>query len=589
MEVKRTFDLLDYYAGNYMKDIALSMKRDGNWLSWSTQEYINICYEFGYGLLEFGLKKGDKLLSISNNRPEWNFIDHGMSMAGLIHVPVYASLTEEEYRYILEHSEAKMIIVSDKRLYNVLASASKGLAAEKALFLFEKMEGFRDWNELLELGKNAKEKRKDELERIKESISEKDISSLLYTSGTTGRPKGVMLSHENFVKNFKAAIDVFNLTEEDKYLSILPLCHVGGRMGNYQSQYSGASIYYPESMGTFARAMQEINGDGFDAVPRVLEKVYDNIIAKGKQLDRIKKRMFFWAVKLGKKYDVNGKPGWFYRKKLSVADKLIFSKWREALGGRVRLVGCGGSALQESLERLFWAAGVKVMNMYGLTETSPVITINSTGEGNFRLGSVGKLIDGVELKIADDGEIMCKGHNVMMGYYKDEDLTKAAFTDDGWFKTGDIGHVDKDGFLYVTDRKKEIFKLSNGKFIAPQLLEGVFKQSAFIDQMMVVGEHQKFASALIVPDFEAIRNWCKESGIAIGKDDILTEKPEVMDHIQKEVNLFNKRVNAHERLQRVKLISDNWSPESGELSATLKLKRSVVNERYKTLIEEIYL
>ena len=333
------------------------------------------------------------------------------------------------------------------------------------------------------------------MKKIKTNIDPETFATLIYTSGTTGKPKGVMLSHKNLVTNFISASSVFNLKPTDKYLSILPLCHVGGRMGNYQTQYSGASIYYAESMGTIAVNMQEIKPDGFDAVPRILEKFYDVIISKGKKLKGIKKSLFFRAVNLGLKYKPFGENGWFYEKRLRLADKLIFSKWRTALGGNVRIVGCGGASLQPRLERIFWAAGIKIINMYGLTETSPIITINRTYKGKLKLGSVGTVIEGVEVKIADDGEILCKGPNVMMGYYNDPELTKSAIDEEGWFHTGDIGYLDEDKFLMVTDRKKEIFKLSNGKFIAPQLIENIFKESNAIDQIMVVGEHEKFASA----------------------------------------------------------------------------------------------
>ncbi len=340
-----------------------------------------------------------------------------------------------------------------------------------------------------------------------------DPASLIYTSGTTGRAKGVMLSHRNLVQNFLAAAEVFKIAPGDKFLSILPLCHVGGRMGNYQTQYSGTAIYYAENMGTIAANLKEIEASGFDAVPRILEKVYDNVIAKGKALKGMKKKIFFWAVGLGLKYKPFGQKSWFYYSKLRIANKLIFSKWREALGGKVKLVGCGGASLQARHERIFWAAGLKILNMYGLTETSPIITINRQEQPLCRLGSVGALIDGVEMKIADDGEILCRGHNVMMGYYKDKELTSQAIDEEGWFHTGDVGHIEDGTFLMVTDRKKDIFKLSNGKFVAPQIIENKLKESPFIDQVMVTGEHQKFASALLVPDFNYLKNWCIDNGL----------------------------------------------------------------------------
>ncbi|MCF8227062.1 MAG: long-chain fatty acid--CoA ligase [Bacteroidales bacterium] len=588
MTPTRTFDLLERYEEKFQKEKALSVKRGGKWLSWSTSGYLETCYYVAYGLFEMGLKKGDKILTATNNRPEWNFMDHGMAMCGIIHVPVYTSLNEDEYKYIINHSEAKMIIVSDRKLSEKMKKGAVDAGIENNLFVFDDVEGLPSWEIIIDAGKKNREKWGKMVEEIKSTIKEKDFASLLYTSGTTGKPKGVMLSHENLVKNFLAAAEIFKLGENDKYLSILPLCHVGGRMGNYQTQYSGSGIYYAESMGTFAKAMKEIEADGFDAVPRVLEKVYDNIISKGKQLTGVKKKLFFWAVNLGFKYNVYGKNGWWYRKRLAFADKVIFTKWREALGGRVRLIGCGGASLQPRLERLFWAAGVRVINMYGLTETSPIITISNTEKGKFKLGSVGTLIDGVELKISEDGEILCRGHNVMLGYYKDNEMTKAAFDNEGWFHTGDIGHLEDGKFLKVTDRKKEIFKLSNGKFIAPQVLEGVFKQSEMIDQLMVIGESQKFASALVVPDFEAMGKWCDSRNISFSNHDEMICMPEVQHAYQDEFNKINKSLSDHEKILRFRLVSEVWTPESGMLSPTLKLKRKEVHDRYSKLIETIY-
>jgi long-chain acyl-CoA synthetase len=588
MDVTRTFDLLARYDQKFQKEIAISAKISGEWISYSSKEYIDICYNVAYGLLEMGLKKGDKIITVSNNRPEWNFIDHGMSMCGIIHVPVYASLNEEEYAYIIGHSEAKMALVSDKKTYDLFLPSCKKAKISDKLFTFDPIDDLPVFNSIPELGKQNKDKWQAELEKLKDSIQPKDFMSLLYTSGTTGRSKGVMLSHENLCTNFIAAAAIFKLTEEDKYLSILPLCHVGGRLGNYQTQYSGSGIYYPESMGAFVTALKEIGANGFDAVPRVMEKIYDNITAKGKELTGMKKKIFFWAVNLGFKYNVYDENGWWYRKRLAFADKVIFTKWRDALGGEVRLVGCGGASLQPRLERLFWASGVKIINMYGLTETSPIITISRLEKGGVKLGSVGSLIDGVELKIADDGEILCRGENVMLGYYKDEKLTSEVFDEDGWFHTGDIGHLEDGEFLAVTDRKKEIFKLSNGKFIAPQYVEGIFKQSAFIDQLMVVGEHQKFASALIVPDFEQLTKWAENSNISFSNHDELIGLKETQAHLHKEIIRINKLVNDHEGILRFRLTKDVWSPESGELSPTLKLKRKVVSKKYDALLESIY-
>ena len=542
-----------------------------------------------YGLYDSGFRKGDKIITVSANRPEWNFVDMGMSMIGVVHVPVFSSLSASEYGYIIRNSGAKMIIISDRKLYKTIAPVLSDSSITARVFTFDEIPGAANWLEIVEKGKQCTEMTRQAVAKEKEGITPDDFATLIYTSGTTGTPKGVMLSQRNLVSNFISAAAVFNLKPSDKYLSILPLCHVGGRMGNYQTQYSGASIYYAENMGTIAANMKEIQPDGFDAVPRVLEKFYDVIISKGRDLKGIKKSLFFWAVNLGLKYNPFGENGWFYERKHRIADRLIFSKWRQALGGNVRIVGCGGASLQPRLERVFWAAGIKIVNMYGLTETSPVITINRTEKGRVKLGSVGLPIEGVEVKIAEDGEILCKGPNVMMGYYNDPGLTKSAFDSEGWFHTGDIGHIDKDGFLMVTDRKKEIFKLSNGKFIAPQIIENVFKESPIIDQIMVIGEHEKFASALISPNFKYFDDWKKINRISFSNTEELIQLPEVLSFFASEISKLNKRVSSYEGINRFRLVKDAWSPETGELSPTLKLRRQYVHEKYRSIVDQIYM
>lgn len=535
-----------------------------------------------------GFRKGDKIITISSNRPEWNFADLGMAMIGVIHVPVFASLNTSEYQYIIKNSGARLILISDSKHYKSVRQAIDLEGYSSGVYTFDSVTEVKNWTEILNLGNSADEVTQKEIEDIKSSIGENSFATLIYTSGTTGKPKGVMLSHRNLVSNFISAASVFNLKPTDKYLSILPLCHVGGRMGNYQTQYSGASIYYAESMGTIAVNMQEIKPDGFDAVPRVLEKFYDVIISKGKKLKGIKKLIFFWAVKLGLKYQPFGENGWLYESRLKLADKLIFSKWRAALGGNVRIVGCGGASLPPRLEKIFWAAGIRIINMYGLTETSPIITINRTFKGGVKLGSVGYVIDGVEVKIADDGEILCKGPDVMLGYHNDPELTASVFDSEGWFHTGDIGYLEEGKFLMVTDRKKEIFKLSNGKYIAPQLIENIFRESNIIDQIMVVGEHEKFASALISPNFRYFEEM-KSSGKLIFSDAAeLIGNPEIQSFFSSEIEKFNKKLSPPERINRFRLVPDEWSPASGELSPTLKLRRRFISEKYHKLLEQVY-
>jgi long-chain acyl-CoA synthetase len=589
MNIERTFDLLNRYKENFVKEDALCGKKNGVWVKYSSGAYIDFSHNFSYGLLDLGIKKGDKIITVSNNRPEWNFADMGMSMIGVIHVPIFASLNLTEYQYIINHSEAKLILVSDKKLYSIVSSAAADSGQQVQIYSFDEIDGVKNWATIIETGKLSSRKHSQAVETIKSTIGPDDFASLIYTSGTTGQAKGVMLTHRNMVSNFLSASSVFNLKPEDKFLSILPLCHVGGRLGNYQTQYSGASIYYAENMGSIAVNMAEIKPDGFDAVPRVIEKFYDAIISKGNKLDGIKKRLFFWAVNLGLKYNSSGENGWLYKRKLRIADKLIFSKWRQALGGNVRIVGCGGASLQSRLERIFWAAGIKIINMYGLTETSPIITINRKEKGNFRLGSVGTVIEGVEIKIADDGEILCKGPNVTPGYYRDPDLTKQAFDKDGWFHTGDIGQITDGKFLMLTDRKKEIFKLSNGKFIAPQIIENVFKESPIVDQIMVIGEHEKFASALISPNFGYFDDWKESKKIAFSDHGELIQQPAVQSFFSVEIESLNRKLNPSERLTRFRLVQDEWTPATGELSPTLKLKRQFIRDKYKDLISQIYM
>jgi long-chain acyl-CoA synthetase len=589
MDVTRTFDLLKRYNEHFPKEDALCFKQNGIWIKYSSREYIDFSNNFCYGLYELGLRKGDKIITVSSNRPEWNFADMGMSMIGVVHVPVFASLNATEYEFIIKNSGAKMIIVSDNRLYKSVEPAFNYTGFSAEVFTFDNMTGTKNWLEIVERGKSCSEDTRKKVEEEKESINSETFTTLIYTSGTTGTPKGVMLSQRNLVSNFVSAASVFNLKPTDKYLSILPLCHVGGRLGNYQTQFSGASIYYAESMGSIAANMQEIKPDGFDAVPRVLEKFYDVIISKGKKLTGVKKSLFFRAVNLGLKYKPFGENGWFYENKLRIADKLIFSKWRDALGGNIRIVGCGGASLQPRLERIFWAAGIKIINMYGLTETSPIITINRTYKGGAKLGSVGIVIEGVGVKIADDGEILCKGPNVMIGYYNDPELTKSAIDDEGWFHTGDIGYLEENKFLMITDRKKEIFKLSNGKFIAPQLIENIFKESVLIDQIMVTGEHEKFASALISPNFKYFDEWRSENKITFSDSVELITLPEIHRCFTSEIEKINKQLSPSERIHRFRLVPDEWSPSTGELSPTLKLKRKFISDKYRKLIDQVYM
>lgn len=589
MTPTRTFDLLDRSLKLFPGKNVLAEKNGPQWSYYTVEQYHEWAHLFACGLLSMGFRRGDKIVTITHNRPQWNVADMGMAMAGMVHVPVYTSMNEEEYRHILSHSDASMVMVSGQKLLALVAPLVEIMDRVKHLYTFDTQEGIPFWMDIVERGREAGPACRERLEGLKASIEPGDLASIIYTSGTTGISKGVMLSHENLVKNALAAANIFQMTPDERYLSIIPVCHVGGRMGNYQTQYAGSCIYYAENMGTIAANLREIRATGFDAVPRILEKIFDNVMARGRSLKGMKKRLFFWAVGLGLRYSHPDQMGWLYKRQLKLADRLIFSKWREALGGEARMVGCGGASLQPRLERLFWASGLKVINMYGLTETSPIITINRQEAPLLKLGTVGSVIEGVEIRIAPDGEILCRGHNVMLGYYKEEEQTRKVIDPEGWFHTGDLGHLDPEGFLMITDRKKEIFKLSNGKYVAPQPLENRLKESPFIDQAMVVGEHQKFASALIVPDFKYLKEWCDSKNLGAGDDpELLVCHPEVIAAYNREVAGINKSLSDWERISRLRLVAEVWSPGSGELSASLKLKRKALAVKYRALLEDIY-
>ena len=589
METTRTFDLLDRLQENYpQKDDILAGKENKQWVKYSTKDYVELATMVSYGLLSLGLKKGDKIAMVSNNRPEWNFIDMGISQAGMVHVPIYPTISVEEYDYILDDAKPKLIFVSDKGLFEKIRPIVNKAASIEGIYTINKVEGAKNWTEVKELGKKNADKYKDELVKIKESVKSGDMVTLIYTSGTTGNPKGVMLSHSNLMSNVIATSVVHPYGPESNSLSFLPLCHIYERMLNYHFQYKGVSIYYAENMGTIINDLKDVKPKLFTTVPRLLETVYDKIIGKGKDLPYIKKQIFFWAVNLGMKFKLHGENSWFYKLRLKIADKLIFTKWREALGGNVGIIVSGGAALQPRLATIFWAAKIRVIEGYGLTETSPVIAAGDMVKDEIIFGAVGPLIKDVEVKIADDGEVLCKGPNIMMGYYNKPELTKEVIDEDGWFHTGDIGMMVDNKYLKITDRKKEIFKLSNGKYIAPQVIENKFKESFFIQQLMVIGENEKFASALISPNFEFLHNWCSIHDVKYRDNKELVQIPEVIARYQKEVNEINKNLALHEQIKRFRMVYKEWTPGSGELSPTLKLKRNFIYKQYEHIINEIF-
>lgn len=586
--IGRIFDLLDNYKENYSyKDDVLAGKDSGKWVKYTIFDFIEIANCFSSGLLELGFNKGDRIITITNNRPEWNFIDMGMSQVGVVHVPVYPTLSKDDYSYIINHCEPSLIIVSDKSLYEKV----KPLAANAdKVYTINDIEGTLNWVAIVDLGRKKLQDNIDKIEEIKKSISPFDLFTIIYTSGTTGFPKGVMLSHSNIIQNVIETSKVHDNGPEGKALSFLPLSHIYERMINYHYLYKGISIYYAENIGTLADNLREIKPQIFCSVPRILELFFEKIQGKGHDLPWLQQKIFFWSLKLGIKYDLDRPIRFWYNLKLNIARRLVYSKVRNALGGQLNIVVSGGASLQPRLARIFWAAGVRVIEGYGLSETSPVIAVNKISTPKkIMIGTVGPIMTGIEAKLAEDGEILCRGHNVMMGYYKQPELTKEVIDNEGWFHTGDIGTFEKGIFLKITDRKKEIFKLSSGKYIAPQVIENKLKESEFIEQAIVVGENEKFASAIIQPNFPYLHSWCSSNKIHFHDNADMIAKPVVTELYQKVVNEINGQLGQTEQIKRIRLVSQEWSVSSGELSPTLKLKRKYIMDKYKDIVEQIYL
>lgn len=586
-DIKRLFDFPYHEHNKYKLDDALVTKYGDKWVKTSTQQYIDKANAFSRGLLRLGVKKGDKIAVISsNNRTEWNISDIGILQTGAHNVPVYPTISEEDIEYILNHSESGYCIVSDKDLFDKVKPLLANCPKVKDIYSFDKIEGCKNWEEILEMGADASNQ--NEVDALKDSITEDDLATIIYTSGTTGRPKGVMLSHKNIVSDvLMSAERVPFEAGRNKALSFLPVCHIYERMILYLYQYYGVSIYFAESIEKVSDNIKEVQPHVITAVPRLLEKVYDKIIAKGSDLTGIKKKLFFWAVDVGLEYEPYGKNGAWYGFKLWIARKLIFSKWKAGLGGNLGLMVSGSAAIQPRLARVFAAAEIPVMEGYGLTETSPVIAVNDERNGGFKIGTVGRPLKGVEVKIAEDGEILCKGPNVMMGYLNDEEKTNEVLKD-GYFHTGDIGVVDSDGFLKITDRKKEMFKTSGGKYIAPQLIENAMKQSRFIEQIMVIGDGEKMPAAFIQPDFEFVKQWASRKGLNLSDNKQIADSKEVKDRLQREVEEINKKFGHYEQIKRFEITPDIWSVDGGEMTPTLKLKRKAVKEKYQELYDKIY-
>jgi len=586
--ITRLFDFPYYQLEKNNVPDCLVTKYNGVWVKTSTQEYVDKANAISRALLRMGIQKNDKIAIISSsNRTEWNIMDIGVLQTGAQTVPIYPTIAAEDYEYILNHSEATYCFVSDEVVLQKLVSIQRNVPLLKEVFSFDEIKGCKNWKEVLNLGEDISNQ--DVVEDRKNNVKPEELATIIYTSGTTGKPKGVMLSHNNIVSNVLDSSPRIPFEEgTSRALSFLPICHIFERVILYIYQYYSVAIYFAESIDKLSDNIKEVKPTVFSVVPRLLEKVYDKIYAKGAELTGIKKKLFFWAIELGLKYEPYGANGFWYETQLKIARKLIFSKWQEGLGGNLTVMVSGSAALQPRLTRVFAAAGMPVMEGYGLTETSPVISVNDMRNGGFKVGCVGKVINNVEVKIAEDGEILCKGPNVMMGYYKDQQLTDEVIKD-GYFHTGDIGEIDAQGFLKITDRKKEMFKTSGGKYIAPQLIENAMKQSLFIEQIMVIGDGEKMPAAFIQPSFDFVREWAKRHHEDIGDlNEEIASHPKVIARIQEEVNEINKKFGNWEMIKRFELTPNIWSIDGGELTPTLKLKRKVVREKYKDLYDKIY-
>jgi long-chain acyl-CoA synthetase len=586
MNVTRVFDLLDRYVEKFPKDDALAGKEEGEWVKYSSRSYADISNYISYGFLALGVQKGDKIATITFNRPEWNFLDMGITQVGAIHIPIYPTISEADYKYILNHAEIKYVFVAGEDLFRKIENILPEVPSLKDIYTFKNLHGFKHLNELIRLG--WQNPAKEQLSEIKASIRPEDVFTIIYTSGTTGTPKGVMLSHSNIISNFIGVSSIPPIGYNSKALSYLPLCHIYEHMLNYMYQYLGVSVYYAENMGTIADNIKEIHADILTTVPRLLEKIYDRIIKKGRKLTGVKKKLFFWAVDLGLKYELDGSNGWWYSVKLWIANMLIFKKWRVALGNNLRTIVSGGAALQPRLNRIFWAARIPILEGYGLTETSPVVAVSHFGKDGVKFGTVGPVLPGVEVKIADDGEILTKGPNLMMGYYKEEQLTKEVIDGTGWFHTGDLGQIEEKGQLKITGRKKELFKTSFGKYINPGQIEDKFKESSFIDTLIVLGENQKFAAALIVPDFNDLKSWCEAKGIEYTTNSEMIQLPRIKKRFKKEVDYYNTFFGETEQIKRFELMESEWTSFSGELTPTLKIKRSYICKKYELTIIKLF-
>ncbi|MGB1315957.1 MAG: AMP-dependent synthetase/ligase [Chitinophagales bacterium] len=581
-DYSRLFEIIQFQEKKYPQQDCLNYKYNGKWRNYSTSEVNSIINNVSKAFIASGIKKDDKVAIISSNRPEWNFIDNGMLQIGAINVPIYPTISEKDYLFIFNDAEIKMVFVEDQDLYEKIKSIKSQVPTLQAIYSFEDLDDCENWQDFVKKGADVDPA---EIKIHSDKVKPNELATIIYTSGTTGLPKGVMLSHDNIVSNIKSVRLMLPVASEAKALSFLPLCHIFERTVTYAYFAKGVSIYYAESLETIGDDLKDVKPHFFSTVPRLLEKVYDKIITKGLELTGLKKKLFFWAHdEVAMNYTEDYTKGL----KWKIADKLIFSKWREALGGNVIGVVTGAAALQEKLAKVFSCAGVEIREGYGQTETSPVITVNRFEKGGYKFGTAGPVIPGVEIKFGERDEILCKGPNVMLGYYKRPDITAETIDEDGWLHTGDVGKLVDGKFLKITDRIKSLFKTSGGKYVAPAVVEEKMKECRYIEQMMVIGENQKFVAALIVPSIDFLKEWCEDNNVKCTTTAEIVKAPEVLSLLKSEIDILNKNFGKVEQIKKFELLADEWTIESGEMTPTMKVKRKVVKEKYKTLIEDIY-
>lgn len=586
MKVTRIFDILTHYQEKYpTQECALASKIDGVWQKIGIQAYIKMVDDISYGLLHIGVKKGDNIGIISGNRPEWNMVDFAIMQVGAVSIPIYPTISQEDYKHILNHSEMKIAFVEGEELLKRVEPVRATLSTLEQLYTFDQTGGADDTlKQLIQLGQENPQK--EALNSIKAHIGAEELATIIYTSGTTGVQKGVMLSHSNITQQLHALQDIPSTWSKTAF-SFLPLCHAYERMMVYLYQFLGMSVYYAESLATIGENIKEINPTMMTCVPRVLERIYDKIYLKGKNLPQTQKSLYYWAFRLATQYQLEGMSLW-QKLQLKIADKLIFKKWREAIGGNFDIVVSGGSAIQPHIASFFSAIGLPVFEGYGLSETSPVIAVSQRVKNGRKFGSVGLPLPGIEVKLGKDDEIICRGHNVMMGYYKDPKLTEEVIDKEGWFHTGDIGKITSKGQLIITGRLKNLFKTSFGKYVNPMVIEAKFTESPLIEHLIVLGENEKFAAALIRPDFNYLQSWCKSNNIPYKSPTEVIQHPTIIQRYGEEVREYNKQFGDYEQIKKFLLVSEEWSTENNFLSPTLKTKRQVVTQFYQKTIDKLF-